>query len=102
MHEPEMEPLKPRPATSETIPRAVEFLINLMVRWICFALAGAFSLLSLVGWLAAWPWWVGLPTLALTLAFFLCAFSIRPRGKIVYGSGGPIVIVPNQNPANRG
>ena len=102
MHEPEREPLKPRPATSETIPRAVEFLINLILRWICFALAGAFGLFTVVAWIIGWPWWVVLPALALTLAFFACAFSIRPQGKIVFDSGGPSIVVPTQKPANRG
>jgi hypothetical protein len=102
MHEHETDPPKPPPATSEAIPLAVEFLINLMLRWFCLILAGAFGLLALAAWVEAWAWWVVLPALALTLVSFACAFSFRPRGKIVVDRVGPSVIVPDRNPPNPG
>ena len=84
------------------IPLAVEFLINLVLRWTCFVLAGAFGLLALVALIQAWSWWILMPALAITLGSFVCAVLIRPQGKLAFDRSGPIVIVPVLNPVDPG
>jgi hypothetical protein len=82
----------PRPASSEDIPRAVEFLINLVLRGVCFLLAGISALVALIAWFAAWSWRSA--PLILAFVFFAGTFAFRPRGKMVFDRVVPSVIVP--------
>ncbi len=88
------EPTTPRPASSEDIPRAVEFLINTALRWFFYFVGAMFGLLALASWLKGWPWWVLTAALVLSLAAILLARTFRPRGKFIFDSHGPMVMVP--------
>jgi hypothetical protein len=97
---PEQESTRPirRAATSDDIPRAVEYLIHLLLRWTCLAVAGVLGLIDVVGWLHHWTWWLVVPLLVLTMAALACGLSIRPRGRMVFDRVGASVVVPGQNP----
>ena len=94
MSQAEVKPTTPRPASSEDIPRAVEFLINTALRWFFFLVGAMFGLLAIASWRLGWSWWVLIPTLIFSLAAILLARTFRPRGKLVFDSHGPIVMVP--------
>ncbi len=53
---------RPKQATSEDIPRAVEFLILFVIRWMSCAASGIFGLVSIAGWFSHWPRWVVIPS----------------------------------------
>jgi len=89
-----VKPLGARLATSEDIPRAVEFLINFVIRWTLFFFSGLFGLLALVAVLRGWAWWVLIPAAALSLGSFVIAWSTKPRGRFVTDAHGPIIVVP--------
>jgi hypothetical protein len=89
------------PATSEAIPRAVEFLILLLLRWACFGLAGAAGLLAVAAWRGDWPAWAAaIPAGAGAVALAVGA-AIRPRGRVRWDRDGPSVVVPSR-PAGGG
>lgn len=88
---------KALPAVPESVPLAVEFLINLILRWTCFAMGGAFGLLAMVAWFQEWTWWIMMPSLAMTLGTFVCAVLISPKGKLKFDSRGPMVILQAAN-----
>ncbi len=99
MLENESEDLKPRPGTSEDISRVVEFLINLLFRWTCLAIAGAFGLLAIVALTKAWTWWIAIPAVMIamvSLILSLLSFVFAPKGKLVFDSKGPMVFVPSK------
>ena len=96
MMEPVSKDVKSSHSTSESVPRAVEFLINLVIRWICFALSAGFGVLTVCGAIKSWTLWVVVPTLALSLFTFVIAILNKPRGKIVFDRTGPAVMVPKE------
>jgi hypothetical protein len=88
----------PRLATSQDIPRAVEYLINAFVRGVCVVAAGSFGLLALLGVLLGWSWWAMLPVSLIAVLSLLFAIRIRPRGRMAFDSKGPIIVVPREEP----
>jgi hypothetical protein len=98
MQEPEDRANRPSHATSEDIPRAVEFLIQFLIRWICFGLAGGFGLLSITAWARHWTWWAAIPFSVFTVMMVVCGAAIRPRGKFRFDRVGPSIVVPSSSP----
>lgn len=84
----------PRPATSEEIPRAVEFLLLFLMRWALFGLAGVAGLLLIAALTLGWVWWVRAVLTTLTFAAMVFGASIRPRGSFRFDRAGPIIVVP--------
>ena len=102
MRETDREATRQKPATSDAIPRAVEFLILTLLRWAFFCLAGVFGLLAVTAWLRHWPWWVAVALSVFLLATAVCGVAIRPRGKFRFDRVGPSVIVPTPGSNSRG
>ena len=94
MPEPDEKLTRPKLATSEDIPRAVEFLILFFLRWTCFGFGGIFGLLSLTAWVAGWTWWVVVPLSIFTFLTIGCGVAMRPQGKFKFDRVGPSIIVP--------
>ena len=99
MSENDSESPKLRLGTSEDIPRVVEFLINLLLRWTCLVFAGAFGLLAIVALTKAWTWWIVIPAVVIALVSLIISllnFIFAPKGKLVFDRRTPGVIVPSK------
>lgn len=81
-------------ATSEDIPRAIEYLIQRVLRFACYAACATLGMVAFAAFWHDWSWWVVVPLLALACAAFRAAISIRPRGKLIFDEHGPIIVVP--------
>lgn len=90
-----------RLATSEDIPRAVEFLILSVFGCGCLAVALVLALLSIAAWLMPWNRWLATALSALALAAVAVGLAIRPRGRFRFDRVGPSIIVPPSEPRRR-
>jgi hypothetical protein len=91
---PDQKTTQPTLATSDDIPRAVEFLILFFLRWTCFGFGGLLGLLTLTAWLRAWAWWVVVPLSILACVTIGCGVLMQPQGKFQFDRVGPSIIVP--------
>src|SRR5262249_20936085 len=92
----------PRPATSEDIPRAAEFLLLFLMRWALFGLAAGAGLLLIAAWTSGWPRWAIATLAAFMFAGVACGASLRPRGGFRFDRVGPCIIVPPARPGRAG
>src|SRR3954468_8284365 len=97
MPEPDKKAAQPKLATSEAIPKAVEFLILFLIRWACFGLAGAFGFLSLAAALCCWAAWIAGLLILFTGLMIACGAAIRPQGEFRFDRVGPSIIVPDSS-----
>jgi hypothetical protein len=97
---PNSQPPAPRLATSEDIPRAIEFLINFVFKWTFLAIASLLALVAVIAFLGAWPWFVLYPALALATGALLFSFTFKPKGKFHFDRHGPGVLVPPDKSAS--
>lgn len=81
-------------ATSEDIPRAIEYLIQRVLRFACYGVCGTLGMVAFAAFWHGWSWWIVIPLLVLACAALRAAISIRPRGKIIFDEHGPIIVVP--------
>ncbi len=92
-----VKPTGPRPGGKEDVARAIEFLMNFVIRWTLFFFFGVFGLLALAAWLRGWAWWVLIPAAALAVVCFVLGWSTKPRGKFASDAHGPMIIVPRSS-----
>jgi hypothetical protein len=72
-------------ARSEDVPRAVEYLIQLVLRWILWTMALGFGIGALVCLIERWSFYVTIPCVVL---FVLCVIG----GWVVKSSPGRLVV----------
>ncbi len=83
--------------TSDDIPRAVEFLLLSLIRWLSFGCAALFGLLSIIAWMRHWPRWISVPFMVVSVLAFLFGRINRPKGKWRFDSRGPKIEVPRRS-----
>ncbi len=89
----------PRLATSEDIPRAIEYLIQRVLRFAGFGISAVLGMVAFSAFWHGWSLWVVTPALTLAGMAFMAAISIRPRGEIIFDNHGPIIVVPCATPS---
>lgn len=84
-------------ATSDDIPRAVEFLLLSVIRWSSFGIAALFGFLSIIAWMWHWPQWISVLLMVASVLAFLFGRVNRPKGKWRFDSHGPMIDVPRRS-----
>ena len=84
-------------ATSDDIPRAVEFLLLSVIRWVSFSCSALFGLLSIIAWMRDWPTWISIPLMAVSVLALLFGRVSRPKGRWRFDSRGPMIEVPRND-----
>jgi hypothetical protein len=74
---------------SDDIPRAVEYLVQLVLRWILWVLAFGFGVGALVAFIEHWPLYVGIPLAVLCVLTAIGGWAVKSSpGRLVVGRSG--------------
>jgi len=81
-------PEQPAPRTDD-IPRAVEYLVQLVLRWILWGLAFGFGVGALVGFIEPWPLYVAFPLAVLSALTAIAGWAVKSSPvRLVIGRSG--------------